>query len=113
MMQFIHEADLTTAITLALNHDIRGVFNVTGPSALPLKCAIRAIGKRRVSLPEPLADLLIDQAFRWNLYEFPASALEFLKYPCTISGERFVDATGFEPEHSLEDIFATVASVTG
>jgi UDP-glucose 4-epimerase len=109
MMQFIHEEDLCEAIAQALEHELRGVFNVTGPGAVPLKCAIRAIGKRRLSLPESLADLLIGQAFRWNMYEFPPSALEFLKYPCTISGQRFADATGFEPQFSLEDIFASVA----
>ncbi len=109
MMQFIHEDDLCEAIALALEHDLRGVFNVTGSGALPLKQAIRAIGKRRLSLPEPLADLLIGQAFRWNIYEFPPSALEFLKYPCTISGRRFQEATGFEPKLTLEDIFESVS----
>jgi hypothetical protein len=43
------------------------------------------------------------------MYEFPPSALEFLKYPCTISGKRFHDATGFKPLFSLQDIFASVA----
>lgn len=108
MMQFIHEEDLCEAIALALEHDLRGVFNVVGPGAVPLKQAIRAVGKRRISLPEPIADFLIGQAFRWNFYEFPPSALEFLKYPCTISGRQFEEATGFKPQISLEGIFASV-----
>jgi UDP-glucose 4-epimerase len=109
MMQFIHEDDLCEAISATLDHDLRGVFNVTGSGAVPLKRAIRAIGKSRVSLPESVADLLIDRAFRWGVWEFPPAALEFLKYPCTISGRRFDEATGFKAKLSLEDIFAGVA----
>jgi UDP-glucose 4-epimerase len=109
MMQFIHEEDLSEAIALALEHDLRGVFNVVGPGAVPLKQAIRAVGRTRVSVPEPFAHLLFQQLFRLNVYEFPPSALEYLKYPCTIAGERFRQATGFEPLFSLQDIFASVA----
>jgi UDP-glucose 4-epimerase len=109
MMQFIHEEDLSEAIALALEHDLRGVFNVAGPGALPLKQAIHAVGKSRISVPEPFARLLFQQLFRLNVYEFPPSALEYLKYPCTIAGQRFQRATGFEPLFSLEDIFASVA----
>jgi len=109
MMQFIHEEDLSEAIALALENDLRGVFNVVGPGAVPLKQAIRAVGKPRISVPEPFARLLFQQLFRLNMYEFPPSALEYLKYPCTIAGERFERATGFEPLFSLQDIFASVA----
>jgi UDP-glucose 4-epimerase len=109
MMQFIHEEDLSEALVLALEKELRGVYNVTGPGAVPLKTAIKAIGGRRISLPEPLAHLIIGQLFRFKLYQFPPAALEFIKYPCTVSGRRFNEATGFEPLFSLEDTFASVS----
>ena len=49
-----------------------------------------------------LADMLMNSTF-------PPEALDFIKYPCTVCGERFYRATGFEPLFSLEDTFASVA----
>ncbi|RMF21973.1 MAG: NAD-dependent epimerase/dehydratase family protein [Deltaproteobacteria bacterium] len=108
MMQFIHERDLTEAIALALERRLRGVYNVVGPGAVPLHAAIRACGRRRISVPEPIARLMISQLFRFNIYQFPASAIDFIKYPCTVCGERFREATGFRPRIALEEIFASV-----
>ena len=34
--------------------------------------------------------------------------IDFVKYPCTIDGSRFRQATGFRPRRTLEDIFASV-----
>ena len=109
MMQFIHEEDLSEAIVLALEKRLHGVYNVAGPGAVPLKAAIRAIGRTYISVPEPIIGYVIRQLFRFKVYRFPESALDFIKYPCTVSGERFVRATGFKPLFSLEDIFASVA----
>ncbi|MFQ5477741.1 MAG: NAD-dependent epimerase/dehydratase family protein [Candidatus Binatia bacterium] len=109
MMQFIHEEDVAEALTLAVKRELRGVYNVVGPGAVPLKTAIHAIGKRRLSVPEPVAHLLIQELFRFRIYQFPPDAVGFIKYPCTVDGSRFVEATGFQPLFSLEDIFASVA----
>jgi len=109
MMQFLHEEDLSEAIVLALEKRLHGVYNVAGPGAVPLKAAIRAIGRTYISVPEPIIGYVIRQLFRFKVYRFPESALDFIKYPCTVSGERFVRATGFKPLFSLEDIFASVA----
>jgi UDP-glucose 4-epimerase len=109
MMQFIHEEDLAEAIALTLENELHGIYNVVGPGAVPLKTAIEAIGRRRISIPEPLAHLVIRQLFRFKMYSFPPEALDFIKYPCTVCGERFYRATGFEPLFSLEDTFASVA----
>jgi UDP-glucose 4-epimerase len=38
----------------------------------------------------------------------PPGAIDFVKYPCTLDGRRFVAATGFRPRFSLEEIFASV-----
>jgi UDP-glucose 4-epimerase len=108
MMQFIHEEDVAEAMALSLEHELRGLYNVAGPGAVPLKTAIHAIGRRRVSVPEPLAHAVIRQLFRFKMYQFPPEALDFIKYPCTVSGEAFRSATRFDPLFSLEDTFASV-----
>jgi UDP-glucose 4-epimerase len=108
MLQFLHEEDLAEAIALALERGLQGVFNVTGPGEVPLHTAIRALGARALPLPELLARPVIARLFRWGLVPFPPGALDYLKYPVTVSGERFVEATGFRPLFGLEEIFESV-----
>ncbi len=108
MMQFIHEEDLSEAIALALEHRLQGVFNVIGAGEVPLHTAIRETGGTPVPLPEPLMRPLFDRLFRWGLLPYPPGAIDYLKYPVTVSGERFADATGFRPLFSLEEIFQSV-----
>ncbi len=108
MMQFIHEEDLSEAIALALEHRLQGVFNVTGPGEVPLRTAIEETGGNAWSIPEPVMRALFHRLFRWGLAPYPPGAIDYLKYPVTVSGDRFVDATGFRPLFGLEEIFQSV-----
>ena len=109
MMQFIHEQDLSEAIALALEHKLQGVFNVTGPGEVPLHTAIEESGGTATPVLEPLLRFAFDRAFRWGLQAIPPGALDYLKYPVTVSGERFLEATQFKCLFGLEEIFETVA----
>jgi len=108
MMQFIHEEDVSEAIALALEHGLQGVFNVVGPGAVPISVAIREAGRTALPLPEPLLRPMIDRMFRWGVVPYPPGAIDYVKYPVTLSGKRFVDATGFRPLFGLEEIFHSV-----
>jgi UDP-glucose 4-epimerase len=108
MMQFIHEEDVAEAVVVALEQGTHGVFNVTGPGAVPLSVAIRETGGTAVPLLETMARVVFEQLFRWGLYHTPAGAIDFLKYTCTLDGRRFATASGFAPRHSLRDVFASV-----
>jgi UDP-glucose 4-epimerase len=109
MMQFIHEQDVSEAIALTLERGLQGVFNVAGAGEVPLHTAIRETGGRAIPLPEPLMRPLFDRLFRWGVVPYPAAAIDYLKYPVTVSGERFVEATNFRPLFGLEEIFQSVA----
>lgn len=108
MMQFMHEEDVAEAVALALQAGTHGVFNLTGPGAVPLKVAIHEAGSTAIPVPEPVARSVFGRLFRWGLYHTPPGAIHFLKYPCTLDGRRFREATGFSPLFSLEDVFASV-----
>jgi len=108
MMQFIHEEDVAEAIALTLETGARGVFNLIGPGAVPLKVAIRETGGTAVPLLEGVARDVVTRLFRYGLYPFPADAIDFAKYPCTIDGRRFKEATGFKPLYSLEETLRSV-----
>ena len=108
MMQFIHEEDVSDAIALALEHNLQGVFNVTGPGEVPLHTAIRETGGRAISIPEPIMRPLFAQLFRFGAIPYPPGAIDYLKYPVTVSGARFIEATRFRPLFGLEEIFHSV-----
>jgi len=106
MMQFIHEEDLARAILVAIERKLRGIFNVAGPGAVPLHVAIEETGGVALNVPEQALRPLARRLFGLGLYPFPPGAIDFIKYPCTVSDSRFVAATGFKPKWSLLDIFA-------
>ena len=110
MHQFIHEEDVSEAIALALELRLQGVFNVVGPGEVPLHTAIRETGGRALALPEPLMRPLFDRLFRWGAIPFPPGAIDYLKFPLTLSGERFVEATSFRPLFGLEETLRSVRS---
>ena len=105
MTQFVHESDVTKALVKTLENKLHGVFNVCGPGAVPIKTAIRALGGWPMPIPESVIRITVGQLFRLRASPFPPSTLGFLKYPCTISGNLFEDATGYKPSVSLEEIF--------
>lgn len=108
MMQFIHEEDVAEAIGLALERQVRGVFNVVGPGAVPLHVAIRETGGKPLPLPELAARAAVARLFQFGLYPFPPDAIDFIKYQCTLDGRRFAHATGFKPLFDLNDTFGSV-----
>jgi UDP-glucose 4-epimerase len=108
MMQFIHEEDLSEAIALTLEHHLQGVFNVTGPGEVPLHTAIRETGGSAWSVPEPLLRAAFTRMFAMGLIPYPPGALDFLKFPITLSGERFIDATNFRPLFGLTEVLQSV-----
>jgi UDP-glucose 4-epimerase len=110
MMQFIHEEDLSAAIELAVEHRLQGVFNVTGPGEVPLRTAIREAGGDPWSIPEPILRPMFRRLFAMGLSPYPPGAIDFLKYPITLSGKRFADATGFEPLYGLKETLESVRS---
>jgi len=110
MMQFIHEEDLSAAIEQAVDHRLQGVFNVTGQGEVPLRTAIREAGGEPWSIPELILRPLFRRLFRMGLSAYPPGAIDFLKYPITLSGKRFADATGFQPLFGLKETLQSVRS---
>jgi UDP-glucose 4-epimerase len=108
MMQFIHEEDLARAIAISVDKGLGGVFNVTGAGEVPLRTAIRETGGRPLSVPEPVARVLIAQVHRMGMFPLPPGAIDYIKYTCTISGTRFIRATGFRPVFGLRETFRTL-----
>ena len=108
MLQFIHEEDVSEAIALSLEHGLQGVFNVVGPGEVPLHTAIRELGGRAMPVPELVLRPLFARLFAMGAIAYPPGAIDYLKFPITLSGERFVEATNFHPRFGLEEIFRSL-----
>jgi UDP-glucose 4-epimerase len=108
MMAFIHEDDIADAVALAVQHELRGVFNVAGPGEVPVHTAIRETGGTAWPIPDPPARWLFGRLFRFGLIPYPAGLIDFLKFPVSLAGDRFVAATGFRCQYGLPEIFASI-----
>ena len=95
---------------LALEQGLRGVFNVTGPGEVPLRTAIRVAGGNVWPLPEPILRPLFRRLFQLGLIPYPPGAIDYLKFPITLSGDRFVDATSFRPMFGLAETLQSIGN---
>ncbi len=103
MMQFLHEDDLVEALAISVEKGVRGVYNLTGPGQVPLRVAIAETGGRPFPLPEPIL-----RRYAERFMGLPAGAIDFINFPCTIDGSRFVRDTGFHARVSLEETFRSL-----
>ncbi|WP_225414321.1 SDR family oxidoreductase [Stigmatella hybrida] len=96
LFQVIQEEDVVTAIQLALEKRIRGIFNVAGPPPMPLSVIIRQTGRTPVPLPSTLLSWLLG---RMGLPTLSQGALDHIKYPIVVDTRQFREATGFQYAH--------------
>jgi UDP-glucose 4-epimerase len=92
LYQVMQEEDVVTAIQLALEKRVRGIFNVAGPPPVPLSIIIRETGRTPVPLPEFLLAQLLGRA---GFPRLSRGALSHIKYPIVVDAQRFREATGF------------------
>lgn len=110
MVQLVHEEDVVRAISLALNSEERGVFNVVGPGEAPLSRIIEALGRRPRAVPMPVARSLLASAWRAGFTSFPPPELRHVQYNCIADGAAARQKLGFEPRF---DLIETIRSVGG
>ena len=101
LFQFMHDLDMADAIVLALEKKLRGVYNVAGPSPVPLGMVIEQAGRQRIPVPEVMFRLAMG---RMGFPRLPQGAIAHLKFPVTMNTEAFRKATGFvhKREHAEE-----------
>lgn len=100
LFHVLQEEDVVTALHLALEKQLRGIFNVAGPPPIPLSVIVRETGRTVVPLPAPVLSFLMGRA---GLPRLSTGALDHLRYPIVVDNRRFLEATGFEYKHSVAD----------
>lgn len=96
LFQFMHEEDAVTAIELALDNQLRGVFNVAGPQPVPLSLLCKATGRTAVPVPGPLFPNVLG---RFGFSRLPRASISHVKYPIVVDDGAFRVATRFEPQY--------------
>lgn len=105
LMQFIHVDDMARAILLAFRNNRPGVYNIAPQDWIPYRKALEAGGC--IPLPLPSIPTVLARGIlallRWKA--LPSYLVNYLKYPVIIDGSLFEKTFGFQPEHSLAEIF--------
>jgi UDP-glucose 4-epimerase len=92
LFQFMHEEDAVSAVLLAVEQRLRGIYNVCGPQPMPLSLVAREAHRPVVPLPEFLLSLALGHG---GLPKLARGALTHVKYPIVVDGSAFRKATGF------------------
>jgi UDP-glucose 4-epimerase len=107
LFHFMHEQDAAQALLLAITGRLRGVYNVAGPSPLPLSALVREAGRSRLLLPERILWACLG---RFGLPSLHESALDHIKYSLVVDAKAFVEATGFTPKYDQLETIRAFAS---
>ncbi|MFZ2502730.1 MAG: NAD-dependent epimerase/dehydratase family protein [Nocardioides sp.] len=108
-LQFLHEQDLWSVLTLAALGDARGTFNVAGDGVMTLTQAIRRSGRPSVALPAPAMGGLGSMLRRARLADFSPEQIALLTYGRGVDTRRMRTELGFEPKFPTEAAFADFA----
>lgn len=104
MVQVIHVEDVVGAIERALTPGVRGIFNVAGPSPVPLSLLFARLGKRALRVPEPVARAMLGAAWSLRVSDWPVPELDHIKYVCMVDDTLAREQLGFVHEHELDDV---------
>jgi len=96
LFHFMHENDAANAIVTALAHKLHGIYNVSGPTPVPLATIVRAAGRRVIALPAAVFKLGLG---RMGLPYLPTGAIDHLKYPVVVDSDAFRRATRYTYEY--------------
>jgi UDP-glucose 4-epimerase len=101
MLQVLHESEVVRALVLAMKPGSRGIYNVAGPSPMPLSAIVSSLGKRHAPMPYAALKKLAQKAWDFGLGYVPPPEIDFLRYPCLVDDSRARQELGFKPELSF------------
>lgn len=108
MIQLIHVEDVVTAVERALTPGIRGVFNIAGPSPVPLSFVLKELKRDPRPLPEPMLKAMLKTAWSLKMSDWPVPELDHIKYVCMVDDSLAREKLSFEHHHGLSSILREV-----
>jgi UDP-glucose 4-epimerase len=108
-MQFIHEQDLQSLLLWAIERKPKGIYNVTGPGTIRYSQIMKHLKKASIWIPPAFVYPALSALWSMRLVPFPASILDFVRYPWVASGEKFLQTYDFKPQFTSEEAFLAYA----
>ena len=103
--QFVHHDDVASAVALAVERRLDGVYNVAPDGSIPGDRVHALSGRRfRLPLPDPIADLVGSLRWRFQRGPIPPGLRSYTRHPWTIANDK-LRAEGWAPTVSNEQAY--------
>lgn len=104
MLQLIHVEDVITAIEQGLTPGVRGVYNIAGPSPVPLSLVLKKLGHTPRPFPEPVVKAMLKMGWSLKVSDWPWPEMDHIKYVCMVDDSRARDELAFDHAYELDQI---------
>jgi nucleoside-diphosphate-sugar epimerase len=104
-LQCLAPADAVSALVLAASGRLRGVYNVAPDDWIGAREAARAAGRRRLEVPQRVAQTTAERLWRAGMSAATAGELAFQMHPWVLGNARLRQA-GWAPTRSSAEAFA-------
>ena len=108
MMQIVHEEDVVTAIRLALAPEKRGIFNIAGPSPIPLSRILDRLGRSSVPVPHFLAGPALSTLNKLGKIDMHPEYLNHLRYVCMVDDVRARSTLGYSSTRNMSETIEAI-----
>ena len=103
--QFLHLDDLASAVTLAVERELDGVYNVAPDGFIPAESVRALAGARpRVKLPDRLAEVVGSLRWRFQRGPIPPGLRSYTRSPWLVANDR-LRAEGWRPTVTNEQAY--------
>ena len=104
-LQCLAPADAVSALVLATSGRLRGVYNVAPDDWIGAREAARAAGRRRLEVPQRVAQTTAERLWRAGMSAATAGELAYQMHPWVLANDRLRQA-GWAPTRSSAEAFA-------
>jgi hypothetical protein len=104
-LQCLSPADAVSALVLATSGRLRGVYNVAPDDWIGARQAARAAGRRRLEVPQRVAETTAERLWRAGMSAATAGELSYQMHPWVLDNARLRQA-GWAPTRSSAEGFA-------
>lgn len=110
---FIWDEDVAAAIHHGVTGDRRGIYNLAGDGALPLRDIARRLGKRTLPLPASVLWGALALGRALGVGRYGPEQLDFLRWRPVLHNRRLKEEFGFTPSKTSEQAFSLFAAAAG
>ena len=111
--QYIHEDDLGTALYLAYDKDLPGIYNAGADDAIATCESFRRTGVRIIPVPAAVLKKLADIGFRLGIFPAGGGWVSLCRYSIFMNCDKFKAAAGWRPKWTSEETFNAYLEARG